>query len=69
MDKVIVIGCSVPGYGVIRALADKNIQIIAMTYACIDTAYLSRYVSEVVRIPIPEVEEERFINTLISNTS
>lgn len=67
MDKVIVVGCSVPGYGVIRALADKNIQLIGLTYARKDTAQLSRYLSEVVHIPVPEENEEQFVGYLIKN--
>lgn len=69
MDKVIVVGCSIPGYGVIRALTDKNIEIIGLTYARKDTAQLSRYVSEVVHIPVPEENEQQFVEHLIQNAS
>ena len=41
-DKVIVIGCSLTGYAVIRALADKDVHIIAITYSRKDVAQLSR---------------------------
>ena len=67
MDKVIVIGCGVPGYGVIRALANRNIEIIAMTYARKDAAQFSKYVSEVVNIPVPEQDEDKFIELLTRN--
>jgi len=67
MDKVIVIGCGVPGYAVIRAFANKGVHIIAMTYNKKDFAHLSRYVSEVVHIPRPEKDEHGFIAFLISN--
>ena len=53
MEKVIVIGCSLTGYMVVRALAHRNIPIIAMTYEKRDVAQLSRYVSEVVHSPSP----------------
>jgi D-aspartate ligase len=66
INKVIVIGCSLTGYAVIRALAKKNIYIIAMTYAKRDVAQLSRYVSEVVHCPPPE-DEEQFVGLLIKN--
>ena len=66
IDKVIVIGCSLTGYMVIRALAEKNIQIIAMTYEKRDVAQLSRYVSEVVYCPAPE-DEEQFVACLLQN--
>jgi predicted ATP-grasp superfamily ATP-dependent carboligase len=65
-DKVIVIGCSLTGYAVIRALAHRNIHIIAMTYEKRDVAQLSRYVSEVVQSPAPE-NEEQFVACLIEN--
>ena len=67
MDKVIVIGCKVPGYAVIRALAYKNVEIIALTYAKSDFAHLSKYVSEVMYTIPPESDEEGFIDVLIKN--
>lgn len=66
MNKVIVIGCSLTGYAVIRALANKNIYIIAVSYEKQDVAQLSRYVSRVVQSPAPE-DEERFVEFLIQN--
>jgi predicted ATP-grasp superfamily ATP-dependent carboligase len=66
LNKVIVIGCSLTGYLVIRALADRNLHIIAMTYEKRDVAQLSRYVSEVVQSPRPS-DEEQFIAYLIEN--
>jgi D-aspartate ligase len=66
MDKVIVIGCSLTGYAVIRALAHRNIHIIAITYNKRDVAQLSRYVSEVVQSPAPE-DEEQFVAYLVQN--
>ena len=65
-DKVIVIGCSLTGYMVIRALAKRNLHIIAMTYEKRDVAQFSRYVSEVVQSPSP-VDEEQFVKYLIEN--
>jgi predicted ATP-grasp superfamily ATP-dependent carboligase len=65
-DKVIVIGCSLTGYAVVRALARRNIHIIAMTYEKRDVAQLSRYVSEVVQSPAPE-DEKRFVECLLQN--
>ena len=69
LSKVIIIGCSVPGLGVIRALANKNIHIIAMTYPDFNFSHLSKYVSEVVPIPHPEWEPDKFIDFLISNAN
>ena len=65
-DKVIVIGCSLTGYAVIRALANKNLHVIAMSYEKRDVAQLSRYVSEVVQSPAPE-DEKQFVDCLLQN--
>jgi predicted ATP-grasp superfamily ATP-dependent carboligase len=65
-DKVIVMGCSLTGYAVIRAFAKRNIHIIAMTYEKRDVAQLSKYVSEIVQSPSPD-DEEHFITCLIQN--
>ena len=66
MDKVIVLGCSLTGYAVMRALARKNLHIIGITYSKRDVAQLSRYVSEVVQSPAP-TDEEQFVTCLIQN--
>jgi D-aspartate ligase len=66
MDQVIVLGCSLTGYAVIRALANRHIRLIALTYEKRDVAQLSRYVSEVVPSPAPE-DEEQFVAFLIQN--
>ena len=66
MNKVIVLGCSLTGYAVMRALARKNLQIIGITYSKRDVAQLSRYVSEVAQSPAP-TDEEQFVACLIKN--
>lgn len=65
-NKVIVLGCSLTGYAVMRALADRNIQIIGVSYSKRDVAQHSRYASEVARIPSP-ADEEQFVACLIRN--
>jgi predicted ATP-grasp superfamily ATP-dependent carboligase len=67
-NKVLVVGCHTGGLGVFRGLGDKNIYIVAMTYDKADFGYTSRYVSEVVNIPHPRIEEKKFIDFLISNS-
>lgn len=67
MDKIIVCGCGVPGYAVIRALANKNLHIIAITNNDKDIACLSKYVSEVARISRPDKDDEKFVALLTSN--
>jgi D-aspartate ligase len=64
--KVIVLGCSLTGYAVMRALAHKNLHIIGITYSKRDVAQLSRYVSEVVQSPAPG-DEEQFVACLLQN--
>ena len=65
-DKIIVLGCSLTGYAVMRALADRNLHTIGITYSKRDVAQLSRYVSEVVHSPSPD-EEEKFVAYLIQH--
>ena len=65
--NVLVIGCDVGGYGVIRALGEKGIYPIALTYDDVDFAYSSKYVSEKVKCPHPSKEQDKFIDFLISN--
>ena len=66
LEKVIVMGCSLTGYAVIRALANRNMYIIAITYSKRDVAQLSRYVSEVAQSPAP-AQEEQFVACLLQN--
>ena len=66
-NKVLVIGCCLTGYAAIRALSQRDIHIVAVTYAeDRDVAHLSRYVSEVAHSPVPESDKE-FVDYLISN--
>lgn len=67
MDKVIVVGCNVPGIAVIRALANKNLHIIALRYSEDPIAHVSKYVSESVRVPHPEAACVQFVDFLINN--
>ncbi len=67
MDKVIVIGCAMPGYAVIRALANKNIYIIAITNHEKDIAHFSKYVSEVAHYSRPDKEDDEFVPWLMDN--
>ena len=65
--KVIVVGCDVGGYGVIRALSDKPIDCIGLSYDRFDTGFFSRYLKERVRCPHPRKEEGRFIDFLMQS--
>lgn len=66
INKVIVLGCSLTGYAVMRALARKNLHVIGITYSKRDVAQLSRYVSEAVQSPPPS-DEQAFVTCLIQN--
>ena len=66
-NKVLVIGCCLTGYAVVRALSQRDLHIVAVTYSAErDVAHLSRHVSEVAHSPVPESERE-FVDYLISN--
>ena len=65
--KIIVLGCYVGGLGVIRALGPHRCRIIAASYNDTDFAYVSRYVSESVRLPHPYHEEEAFVDYLLEH--
>lgn len=65
---VIVIGCYVGGYGVIRSLGMMGFQIIALHYSRTDFGHVSKYVHESFRVPHPCREEKDFIDFLIDNS-
>jgi predicted ATP-grasp superfamily ATP-dependent carboligase len=67
--NAIVIGCYVGGIGVIRSLANKGINIIALSYEKVDFAHRSKYVNEWYRIPHPRTNEKEFIDFLLSKSS
>jgi predicted ATP-grasp superfamily ATP-dependent carboligase len=68
MKKVIVIGCHVNGYGVIRSLGQKGFKVIALHYDNTDFGHASKYVCERAKIPHPRIEEERFVDFLVRNS-
>ena len=61
-----MLGCSLTGYAVMRALARKNLHVIGITYSKRDVAQLSQYVSEVAQSPDP-ADEKQFVACLIQN--
>ncbi len=66
MPRVIVIGCGVAGYAVIRAFAEQDdVEIIAMTHTHGEMGCASRYVSTVVHCPHPGRNEAAFIKFLL----
>ena len=69
MDKVIVIGCDVGGYGVVRALAGKSLECIGLSYDRFDTGFSSRYFAKRERCPHPRKDEYRFIRFLQKRAS
>ena len=65
-NKVLVIGCCLTGYAVMRALCRHDVELVAVTYLDRDVAQLSRHVSEVAHSPVPE-DGEKFVEFLIKN--
>lgn len=64
-NKVIVIGCKAGGLGVIRSLANKPVDIIALSYYKNDFAHKSRYVSKWYNVPHPGEDQKGFIQFLL----
>ena len=65
MLPVVVVGTHTVGLGVIRALAGLNVPIIGVYYDPKDMGYLSNCLSEHVRAPHPEQQEDEFISFLL----
>jgi D-aspartate ligase len=61
----IILGTHTMGLGVIRALGEKGVPIVAVYYDAHDVGYVSRYVTEKIRAPHPEHQESAFIDLLI----
>jgi predicted ATP-grasp superfamily ATP-dependent carboligase len=68
-DKIIVIGCTANGLGVIRSFADKPVDIIYLRYVRNEFAHKSKYIKECHKVPHPRFEEDKFIEFLISNSA
>jgi predicted ATP-grasp superfamily ATP-dependent carboligase len=68
-QSVIVLGCHVSGYGVIRALGMHGIKSIALTYDKSDFAFSSKYVSEKVVVPHPRKEADKFVELLLNKAN
>jgi D-aspartate ligase len=61
----IVVGTHTMGLGVIRALGEMQVPVVAVYYRPDDMGYVSRYVRESVRVPHPETSEEAFLDCLM----
>lgn len=64
MIPVIVCSCHIIGLAVIRALGEKGVPVIAVSYDKKDMAHCSKYVSKVVRTPHPSTDESAFVDAL-----
>ena len=69
MKTAIVINTHIIGTAVIRALAAKGVPVVAFHYRSDEFGYLSRYVTESVRVPDPGKAEEEFISRLVQLSS
>lgn len=69
MIPAIVVGTHTMGLGVIRALGRRGVPVVALYYREDDMGYVSRYVSESIHIPHPEIEEAAFLQQLLDLAS
>ena len=67
MKPAIVISTHVMGLGVIRALGIMGVPIIALYYDPGEMGYVSKYVTQKVRIPHPEKSEGPFIELMVKS--
>lgn len=65
MNTVILLGAHVNALGIIRALANKDLEIIVMYYKKYDIAQVSKFVDKKFKIPDPNVNEKEFIRFLV----
>ena len=69
MKPAIVINNQTISNAVIRALAEKGGPVIAVHYRSYEFGYLSRYVTESMRVPDPGKAEEGLISKLMELSS
>ncbi len=60
----IVLGCHKIGLGIIRALGQRGVPVIGAYYNELDMGYVSKYITEKIKIPNPNINEISFINEL-----
>ncbi len=60
----IVLGCHKIGLGIIRALGEAGVPVIAVSYSSMDMGYASRYVIRRYRFPHPDREPGHFLSLL-----
>lgn len=65
MKPAIVLASHTMGLGVIRSLGRMGVPVTVVYYDDRDVGYLSRYVTERIRAPHPEKEEQQFIQLLM----
>jgi D-aspartate ligase len=62
---IVIVGAHTVGLGLIRALYELDVPQILMYYDPKDMGYVSRYATEKLKVPHPELEEDAFINYLL----
>lgn len=66
---MIVVGCHVSGFGIIRSLGPKECSIVALHYdRYADFAQVSRHVNAHAEVPDPRTHEKEFIDYLLTNS-
>lgn len=66
MKPALVATSTTPGYGIVRALGMKGVEVIVITYDPHDILTVSKYAKEIIIAAHPEREENEFIETLVS---
>jgi len=64
-NPAIVLSTNTMGLGVIRALGNMGVPIVAVYYDARDMGYVSKYVKECVYAPHPEKSEDEFVERLV----
>jgi D-aspartate ligase len=64
LQPAIVLGCHKIGLGIIRALGERRVPVIAVSYSRMDMGYASKYVVEHHNSPHPDIDPEGFIALL-----
>jgi D-aspartate ligase len=69
MKPAIVLSAHTTGTGIIRALGEQSVPVMAVYYEDTDMGYVSKYVQSKISAPHPEHEEKEFIELLLDYAS
>jgi len=64
-QPALILGCHKIGLGIIRALGEKGVPVVGISYSKMDMGYASKYVIEHHRSPHPDMDPEGFLSVLM----